>query len=135
MTTKEIYTQPIASFHQAAKLFLDLLSEGKDYHPEDDALDIGIFTEEEAKALNERMAEMYRLPWNQEEDCIDDENSYECPCDMLMSLDAKSTGGDYHVCTHPDHVDGVSCADRAVGCNPHCLCCMEELATPTERLA
>jgi hypothetical protein len=27
-------------------------------------------------------------------------------------------------CTHPDHVEGVSCEDRAVGCSPFCVCCM-----------
>ena len=27
-------------------------------------------------------------------------------------------------CTHPDHVDGQSCEDRAVGCHPDCECCM-----------
>ncbi len=27
-------------------------------------------------------------------------------------------------CTHPDHVDGVSCLDRAVGCAPDCACCL-----------
>lgn len=31
-------------------------------------------------------------------------------------------------CTHPDHTDGVACTDRAVGCSPHCVCCMGELA-------
>jgi len=27
-------------------------------------------------------------------------------------------------CTHPDHVPGVSCEDRAVGCRASCRCCM-----------
>jgi len=27
-------------------------------------------------------------------------------------------------CEHPDHVDGVSCEDRAVGCHKDCECCM-----------
>lgn len=27
-------------------------------------------------------------------------------------------------CTHPDHVEGESCEDRAVGCHPNCKCCM-----------
>lgn len=27
-------------------------------------------------------------------------------------------------CTHPDHIDGVSCADRAVGCSKDCGCCI-----------
>ena len=27
-------------------------------------------------------------------------------------------------CTHPDHVEGESCEDRAVGCHPNCECCM-----------
>lgn len=26
-------------------------------------------------------------------------------------------------CTHPDHVDGQSCEDRAVGCRADCPCC------------
>lgn len=26
-------------------------------------------------------------------------------------------------CKHPDHVDGQSCEDRAVGCNKDCECC------------
>ena len=26
-------------------------------------------------------------------------------------------------CTHPDHVDGQSCEDRAVGCRRDCPCC------------
>ncbi len=32
-------------------------------------------------------------------------------------------------CTHPDHVDGVSCGDRAVGCSPDCVCCMGYIAS------
>ncbi len=27
-------------------------------------------------------------------------------------------------CTHPDHVPGHDCRDRAVACSPHCLCCL-----------
>lgn len=27
-------------------------------------------------------------------------------------------------CQHPDHVDGESCLDRAVGCHKDCRCCM-----------
>jgi len=27
-------------------------------------------------------------------------------------------------CTHPDHVPGVSCEDRSVGCALTCNCCM-----------
>jgi hypothetical protein len=26
-------------------------------------------------------------------------------------------------CTHPDHVDGKSCEDHAVGCHKDCRCC------------
>lgn len=31
-------------------------------------------------------------------------------------------------CTHPDHIDGKTCKDRAVGCSPLCVCCMGTLA-------
>lgn len=31
-------------------------------------------------------------------------------------------------CTHPDHIDGKTCEDRAVGCNSLCVCCMGNLA-------
>lgn len=34
----------------------------------------------------------------------------------------------FSVCNHPDHQSEVSCLDRAVGCSPHCLCCMGGLA-------
>lgn len=27
-------------------------------------------------------------------------------------------------CTHPDHVDGTYCIDRAIGCHKECKCCM-----------
>lgn len=27
-------------------------------------------------------------------------------------------------CDHPDHEDGVSCLERAVGCSMNCHCCM-----------
>lgn len=33
-------------------------------------------------------------------------------------------------CTHPDHNDQTNCQERAVGCSPHCECCMGELTTP-----
>lgn len=35
----------------------------------------------------------------------------------------------FSVCSHPDHKSEVSCLERAVGCSPHCLCCMGGLAT------
>lgn len=33
-------------------------------------------------------------------------------------------------CEHPDHVDGQSCEDRAVGCSKDCECC----CPPAKRL-
>lgn len=30
-------------------------------------------------------------------------------------------------CTHPDHVDGMLCVDRAVGCSRNCACCMADV--------
>ena len=27
-------------------------------------------------------------------------------------------------CTHPDHNENETCIERAVGCNPYCICCM-----------
>lgn len=44
------------------------------------------------------------------------------------NLVLESTLEELVACTHPDHVDGTSCEDRAVGCSPHCKCCMGELA-------
>lgn len=29
-------------------------------------------------------------------------------------------------CNHPDHQEGVSCADRAVSCSRYCRCCNDE---------
>jgi len=26
-------------------------------------------------------------------------------------------------CTHPDHVTGIPCLDRSIGCDSLCLCC------------
>lgn len=34
-------------------------------------------------------------------------------------------------CTHPDHVDGISCEDRAIGCSADCTCCMGNDFDPT----
>jgi hypothetical protein len=42
----------------------------------------------------------------------------------------KANDDVYSNCCHPDHNENESCADRAVGCSKHCLCCMEELAIP-----
>ena len=28
------------------------------------------------------------------------------------------------MCSHPDHVDGVSCEDRAIACADDCVCCL-----------
>lgn len=33
-------------------------------------------------------------------------------------------GGMTDRCEHPDHEDGVSCLERAVGCSGSCRCCM-----------
>ena len=30
-------------------------------------------------------------------------------------------------CTHPDHKDGKTCIDHAVGCSPTCVCCLGEV--------
>jgi len=37
--------------------------------------------------------------------------------------------------THPDHVDGISCEDRTVGCSPDCTCCMAECALDVPEVA
>jgi hypothetical protein len=34
-------------------------------------------------------------------------------------------------CTHPDHVDGQSCEERAVGCHSSCDCCIAIESRPT----
>lgn len=39
------------------------------------------------------------------------------------------------LCTHPDHVAGTSCADRAVACHPDCVCCRPEAAAMERDLA
>ena len=31
-------------------------------------------------------------------------------------------------CEHPNHEDGKSCVDGAVGCHTECFCCMGEMA-------
>ena len=30
-------------------------------------------------------------------------------------------------CTHPDHIDGQSCEEHAVGCNEECECCCPKI--------
>lgn len=45
----------------------------------------------------------------------------------------KAEDNVYSKCCHPDHNENESCADRAVGCSKHCLCCMEELAIPLKK--
>jgi len=44
----------------------------------------------------------------------------------------KDKQEEYVKCTHPNHNDEEDCQDRAVGCSPHCICCMAGLAVPKE---
>ena len=34
------------------------------------------------------------------------------------------------VCTHPDHVDGQSCEEGAIGCDAKCVCCQGQITDP-----
>jgi hypothetical protein len=67
----------------AAGLFAALHGVGKLFHPEDSAHDIvdvrtgePLFTAEEAKALDCRMAEAYQLDWG----------AFECPCGYILTV-------------------------------------------------
>ena len=78
---KSIFSETMRREIDVIALLLTLKNEGRLYHCEDNAFDIGIFTETEAAALNERMKEAYSLDWDS---CL-----FECPCDIALSLDQE----------------------------------------------
>ena len=87
---KDIYLKTITTHQGLKELFEDLVKDGKAYHPEDDAWDLvdDPFTKEESIALNARMEEAYRLPWGNSLYGGDATVGYDCPCDMLISLES-----------------------------------------------
>lgn len=74
---KDLFYKPIATLGDAKQLLSFLHENGLSYHCEDDANDCleGLITTEEGNALNERMAEAYKLDFG---------NS--CPCGFVLSL-------------------------------------------------
>ncbi len=60
------------------------------------------------------------------------EQCKDVPHDIGIAL-AKIVSKDlvlFDKCTHPDHIEGTNCSERAVGCSIHCFCCMAEIAIP-----
>jgi hypothetical protein len=75
------FTTPITSLQQAQDFLSHLWTEGMSYHPEDSATDCiaHLVSAEEAQAIDERMEEVYRQAWPEE----------ECPCSHLLNLDPE----------------------------------------------
>jgi hypothetical protein len=96
---------------------------------------------EEEKAMTEALEEQAFQEWFKK-DC---EHGAKNLADYEMKLKAdieyataekaalEQAKSNPHPCTHPNHVDGESCFDRAVGCHPDCRCCHPILPIPEEK--
>ena len=75
------FTTPITTLEEAHAFLTYLHEQGLSFHPEDSAADcIGDqITQEEAREIDNRHAEAYRLEWPEG----------ECPCSFLLNLDPE----------------------------------------------
>lgn len=81
MPIAPIFARPIVTLDDAMALFAHLSAEDRLFHPEDSAATIVnlangamLFSDEEAAAIDDRMAEAYTLEWG----------DFECPCGYIL---------------------------------------------------
>lgn len=87
---KTTLPQNITSIEEAKTFLLELLNNGESFHLEDDAREVGLFTEQEGIHLNRIIRQIYDFPGNQ-----DAEAMVFDPIEYLLDMDVDHLPGNF----------------------------------------